>query len=1003
MDIKHMKIKKTLPSLFITVMLIFAGMPLTAAAAETPEKTFTGDANAAAILKNLDFADVRQSDTWAKDAIYEAGALEIIKGMKNMDRRFGRTDTLSREEAIALAYRAAGREAEGQQLGENLNNARAAADKKTDPVAVWYDGFLQLAANEALITRQDLTSALNTDQNSLEATDFRRNAPVQRQELAYWLARTLNLQPVRGQQNLFNNYTDWQTADPEKIPYIEAVLQNGIMNDNGSGRFNPAQAVTREQAAQIVKNAESQVLAALKYIKNTGTIESISASSDYSAANGTGQRIIGIRSSNGKLHEIKVSPPASAGGARNEQAGTPAAGQSRELVVYKAGQIGNSSLLKAGDRLEYITNAADSVKFVNVLSNANDTRYMVAQVKSLDTSNRLMNVLQFFKLDYPDISALSRNVSISDGKDAVNASYRYSEKASVTINGFPAKIGDVSPDSTVILTIASNNIVTAVQSVNLGINAEERNIVRGIVEDNNPQLGYITLYNEDGTGTGRAAADNLAAVRTYSYTDQNKLEILRNHAAAKLDSIQTGDTAYLRLNEDGDVISISAVDNYSVMYGKVLSRQSGDIIVQYDNGLQQILKIDNSVLVIQDKKLTSLKALKDGDRVRLIVNMNNKSTDLKEITIEGSEHFITNIYKGIISNMDDTSGKLSILNLQAFNRGKWEKTDRKGFTAIPLSDEYRLYYGDREMDMRTANRLLNSNEAYIAVEADYGGTEKAVVISYRNSDDTEVSYSDSIANMVSGAGTFTLLNKFEQIRYDAGSIVVKYGRLVSGNSLADDDKAYLAVNRSYNGGELNASVIKVDEPSTQPGNLYRARIKSINENQDFTVESFSQLTGSDWKYYNTPKTFKLTFNTRLLGDNGVVNIREFTGYGSDSYLNRVVYIMADGANALLISTAPYGTVSVRGTVYEVTGAEIGEEGTLTKEPNGLVIRKVKTYSPTKFTWSDDKDMTLGILQNSIIAKNGRIIRPSEIKKGDTVTVIRKDAAVTGDACIILVE
>ena len=1003
MNDKHMKINKTWLSLLTATMLICTSLPSGVAAAETPESMFTGDANAAAILKNLDFADVRTSDTWAKSAIYEAGALEIIKGLKNMDKRFGRTDTLSKEEAISLAYRASGREAEAQLLGENLNNARTAADKKTDPVAVWSDGFLQLAANESLITQQDFTSAMNTDQASLVTTDFRRTAPAQRQEIAFWLARTLSLQPVRGQQNLFNNYSDWRTADPGKIPYIEAVLQNGMMNGSGNGRFNPVQSVTREQAAQIVKNAESQVLTALKYIKNTGTVEGISTSSDYSSGSGTNWRIIDIRSSNGKLHEIKASWPVSTGAGRNEQAGTPTSDRGREFVAYRNGVIGNSSILRTGDRLEYIADAAGAVKFINVISNTNDVSYMAAQVKGVDTTNQLINVLQLFKLNYPDINALRQDVSFSAGNDAINTSYRYSPKITVTINGVKAAVGDISIDSTVLLTITSNNIITAIESVDLGINTEERNIVRGIVEDNNPQLGYITLYNEDGTGTGKAAADSLAAIRTYSFTDQNKLEILRNHAKAKLESIQVGDTAYLKLDNDGNVISISAVDNYTVEYGKVLSVEPGAIIVQYDSGMQQILKTDSSILVIQDKKLTSLKMLKDGDRVRLILNMNNKSTDLKEITIEGSEHFITSIYKGIISNMDDISDKLSILNLQSFNNGKWERTDRKGFTAIPLSDEYRIYYGEREMDMQSANELLNSNEAYIAVEADYGGTEKAVVVSYRNSDDTEVLLNDNISDTVSGAGSFMLLKEFKQVRFDAGSIVVKYGRLVSGNSLSNQDRAYMAVNRNYDSGDLNAGVIKVDESSIQPGTMYRATIAKIKDNDDFTVKSFSQLTGDDWRFYNTPKTFKLTFNTKLLGDDGVGNIRDFTAFGNDSYLNRVVYVLADDTDALLISTAPYGAISVKGTVYNLTGGETGEEGTLTKEPDGIIIRNVKTYSPTNFIWSDAGDMTLGILQNSIITKDGQIIDPSGIKKGDTVTIIRKDAAATGDACIIMVE
>ena len=60
--------------------------------------------------------------------------------------------SLTKAEALAVAYRAAGRGAEAQQLGTAINNTRLPADRKTDSLEVWYDGFLQLAASEGLIS-----------------------------------------------------------------------------------------------------------------------------------------------------------------------------------------------------------------------------------------------------------------------------------------------------------------------------------------------------------------------------------------------------------------------------------------------------------------------------------------------------------------------------------------------------------------------------------------------------------------------------------------------------------------------------------------------------------------------------------------------------------------------------------------------------------------------------------------------------------------------------------
>ena len=123
-------------------------------------------------------------------------------------------------------------------------------------------------------------------------------------------------------------------------------------------------------------------MAALGYEKLTGIIESISSNGDFSNGTGITGKNIDVRNSSGTLHRI-ITESAAAG--RNEQKGTPASAFDRELVVYKDGAIGDSSLLKNGDRIEYITRTADkTVKYINVLSNVNNERYVAAQITAID-------------------------------------------------------------------------------------------------------------------------------------------------------------------------------------------------------------------------------------------------------------------------------------------------------------------------------------------------------------------------------------------------------------------------------------------------------------------------------------------------------------------------------------------------------------------------------------------------------------------------------------------
>lgn len=972
------------PLVFPLYLFATAGGAL---AAEIPEATYTGDTAAAAVLGNLSYTDLAGGNIWSKEAIYETGALGVVKSLATTSNKFGRTVSITKEEALAIAYRAAGREAEAREAGIVLNNARAAANKKTDPLSVLYDGFLQLAANEGLITAQNLTDALNTDQTTLTTESFRRTAPAQRQEMAFWLAKTLNIQPV-GQQQETLNYTDWRSTDPEKLPYMEAVLQQGIMTGSGS-RLNPTQSITREQAAQVVKNSEAPVLEALKYVKNSGTIEYIAPTKDYTGNIAITGKNITVKSTDGKIISIQTTVPVStAAGAKNENAGTALAPQKRELVVYKNGAIGDSSLLKKGDRLQFITDGNNVVKYVNVVSNVNDVRYIAVQVNSVDKPNLLMNITQLFTLDYPDVKSITGN-TLFTGDQNGKTSYKVAADADISVNGTKTTLAGVKEDATAILTINSNNIIKAIQCVDFGINSESRNIVKGIVEENNPDLGYITLYNEDGSGVGSSES---ASLRTYNYVDLNKTTIYRNHKVIEADEIQTGDTAYIKLDNEGDISSISAVDNYTVRYGRIVSKLPSEITVKYDDGTEQLLDTDSNVIVVRDKLLVGLKALKDGDRVRLLLNDNGKSTDLKEITIEGDEHYISNIYKGTVTMINDISDKISIMNLKVFNKGKWELTDRKGLSTVPLADNFSIYSGDTVLDIDNVNKLLRSNEAYIAVEKNYGGEEEAVLLSFRDSTDTVVpTCSGSITGAVSGSGGFTLSKENQKVSYSNGSIVVKYGRLVSGNSLADDDAAWLALDRDYSSGEYKASVVKVDEPQTTSGlTVYRGRISAVNENSDFTLESFSQLNGTDWNYSNTPKTFNITSNTRMLTSDGVLNVRDFKGYGSDSYIDRVVYVVADGTNAVLVSTASYGSSSIKGTVYAVDDTE-------------LDLRNVQVYSPTAYTWSGSAEAAVGLPANSIVIKNGAVISTSDILKGDSVRIIKKDTTAAGDAYIIYVE
>ncbi|HOM02228.1 MAG TPA: S-layer homology domain-containing protein [Acetivibrio sp.] len=993
-----LRIRVCLTMIFSFILSFAFNVPIHAE--EEPEKVYYGLKNASAVLDNINFTDVRNFGTWAKEAICEAAALDIVKGYGN--RVFGRTNNVTKEEAIAIIYRAAGREKDAQLAAEALNAARSDDEKKTYAPSMWSDGYLQLAANEGLIGREDLEDAFTLDQSSLGTGAFLRRAPAQRQEVAYWISKVLGIEPVYGQQKIFNSFRDWSGADPLKIPYIEAVLVENIMNGEGNGYFRPTGYVTREQIAQIIINADKRILPLLGYEKRKGTVEDIRKGYDFTGEANVYINTFHVRNSNGKLHKIVTEfADNSRSGYKNEQGGSAIRRSDTDLIVYKNGWIGTSSLLKEGDRIEYIATADGTVKYVRVISATSDEAYVVAKIREVNLESSALKATIGFYLESPDIDMDSISFDFRNSDGTVDAAMVYSNAVRVFVEGKVAHIRDIEPGTDVILTV-KDNIVTQISTLDLRL--KEQGVISGIVEENNPYLGYITLYSENGLRVD----GSLNKIKTYNYSNPAEVTVYKNHIAAELEDIEGGDSVYIKLDQNGAIEMISAVDNYVVKYGKIISVRSGLINVAYDDGTQQILNVDESIPIVMDKKLVDFDAVKDGDRVKLLLNITDKATTLKKLTIEGDEHFIANIYRGVVSSVDDISQKMVLQHLEVFNDGKWERTEQKGFATLKVSEDNKFVYNDNIVNVRQVKELLSGSFAYIAVEKDYGGSEKAVLVSVKNSKDSEAPvFNDSIILAAFGnKGEFTLGKEYLNIAYGNGTIIIKDNRLVTGSSINSEDRAYVVANRSYDDGKYYASVVKINEKvNSNFFTIYRGRISNINENKDFTLESYSELDGVNWKYYNTPRTFRITYDTQILDDEGVVGQRNFTDYGDSSYKNRTVYVLTNGADAVLISTAPYGNINVKGVIYEIASenSENSETAQGQQEPEGFILHNSKVYDSQSHMWKDSKDLEINLLKNSIIVKNNKILKPSELKKGDSIRLIKKDGDQTGDAYIIFVE
>ena len=968
------------------------------------------------VLFNIDFQDIGAS--WARGAIYEAGALGIVKGFGASV--YGGQATLTKGQAISLVIRSAGLEGAAQIEGEAMEAAnRRAGLPPSDAETIWTNGCLKIAADIELITAEDYAAAMG-DATAMVISAFRRGAAAQRQEFAYWIARALDVPAVRGQEALFTDYLDWRNVDALYVPYVEAALHERIINGDLQGRILPRDPITREQAAQVIKNASKFIHAKNGYTETTGTIEKIETdvAAGPEGANAELMRTVYfIRNQIGRLDTIttQIAVSDSAGMASGLRRGTG-------LVVYNGMDLDDETALRRGDRIRYISSRnrdpgyPREIRFVEILPGDYFRNYVLAQIDAIDPVNRRIAFTQIFPLEFPYTRELKRAAEAPQELLRLTAEYIYSGDVAVQTGGVRTGVEELAVGMIVIIGVENFRNLFYIETAGAGYHLGETGIARGIIEENNPVLGYISMYSESGDRTGIRSLGREGErpeLMIYNYTDPSSIETRKDGFPAYIDDISAGDSAFIRFDESRELTAVSAVTNYKEKYGVVASVSGDIILVRYEDeaGVLQSLDLGPDVLYFKDYRLAGKSVLTPGSSVRVLLRDLGGATEVREITVmhEGDRGLAGSVYKAVLSRLDETSQKAIIYNVQRLVKGRWERTDRKGFDAVPFNAETKIYLDNTLMTPARANKLLRDNEVYLAVKNDYGGVEVAAQISVHGADDREMLYDGVVRGVRRPAGLFGLVNGPSDIATGDWTIVIKDGLLISGASIEQDDLAYVVASREDSSGRMRAEVVEIGDRAANTGiHIYRGRISKISRNKEFTLESYSELelNGTEWRYANTPKTFALTFDTLFLTADGVTSLDMFDSRGPYDYTDppRTVYVLSDGTNALAISTAPYGVNNVRGEIIGVSGMEYDFDGALVYGPTGVTLTGVSYYDRSKYIWTQRKgDTVVTLIPNTLIIKDGAPVPPSALKKFDSIRVIKPDTQATGAGYIMIIE
>jgi len=965
-------VPRSFAALFFAALIFFSSAPRTIAVAyaatdeyifaDPVSNIYTGRPEASLMIQNLNFADV-PAGFWAKDAITRAGALNLVKGDSGY---FNPGLAVTNEEAIAFALRALGQENAAQAMGAALLGQLPA---NSALVTVWSLGYLNLAQNIGLITPADFADAMVPDQTALDPTiNFIRGGAAARERVADWLYRALSsanpaVFPARVQQGIYTA-NDWQNISPQYADAVETLIQNNVLPVYPNGNFDPKGTISRAEMAQTLANLDGIYYNFAGILKKTGTVGGVGG--DYALTTGSGalSRDIYVRTERGGVDILRYGLASST---------SPQSG-SLDAVVFRGGEVAGLESLMEGDRIEYLVSPANGiVLYVQVTQEGLSAARVRASLQSVDFISGTITVsADGDTFSFPMAGGL---FGVANGVQFVRFGSQKLDIASL-------------PYGSGVELRLKNNIVDYIAYVGEPMTAPE---TRGIVTENDPSLGFLTVIDPEGRQVTKAYYESGLKVRKKEYYDMSGEasyigrvfpDYEYDPLEADISAIEPGDIVFFTTDPDDPhtITYISAAANCSARYGKILefSADAGlsRMLVEFENKQTSWYDMTANTRVSKNGAPIGPSDVRPGDWASILINQaligpGYVMESVKEMTVEGGGHNITEIIKGQFAGIDAVQNRLIIKNAQTLTKAGWGgNTQIKTFDISGGAEYYSG--GTRVSADYAANSLKHADmDVYIALEDNYAGA-RVKKVTFRSGRD-ELLNPDTVLD-ADGNGNFRMLSNAGPISADDGSIIVRDGRLITGRGVMPADYATVCLN-----GQNTAAVALISSyPDAEGVYLARGRVLSADGGKSFKVQSMSSLYGNTWQYTPIQREFAIDGGTVFMNASGPAQMESFTDFTGEPAIDKVYNVVVDGSRASRVVDSPFANKPIRGVVYQASD-------------NILNLKNVTCYDDKTGKWlpisGKNPTASVSIPANAIVVKNNSIVGIGKIEPGDQLKIM----------------
>lgn len=346
-------------TVFYLITILLSSLSLAAEGDPYQLEAYTGTSDYKGKIKTIAFTDIGSSP--AKDDIVHMAALGVLRATENS--KYSPNAGLTRQDAVKYLVRQMGKEGDAPQktfqagylataVAEGiLTQAEATAlgtVSATDQTAI--DDKVQAAgdvwAADMNLTAADITAKETALRQSL-ADQYTWGKTITNEEIAPWVARMNKLDPQNGPDiSKSYNFGDYKAIAPDKLPFVEAVVDAGLMGPDSQGNFKPKSAITKGQFASLMAKMDDNFLEARGYQYRDGRVDKVDKATNF-----TDISVDNLEDKAMAQVDIKI----------NEK---PL--DSNGFVVYKKGKLNNHKGLVKNDYMRYYINKNGQVEYAEV-------------------------------------------------------------------------------------------------------------------------------------------------------------------------------------------------------------------------------------------------------------------------------------------------------------------------------------------------------------------------------------------------------------------------------------------------------------------------------------------------------------------------------------------------------------------------------------------------------------------------------------------------------------